>query len=164
MLPATNSGRDKKIKMESRITIDVDIEGQPQIRIDFSTKGEDDDVRDKLIGRMVNHLYPGAEQREITMDFGHEHTNGMVAFVRFKKDSSTIEKQNAICCLWRNAFIMLPPDDITVKARQTINGAVSNTVMKREGMRIFIGRDTDLMYSLTNPELKSWEWEDELRG
>lgn len=99
--------------MESRITIDVDIEGQPQIRIDFNTKGEDDDVRDKLIGRMVNHLYPGGRPREVVMDFGHEHANGMVAFVRL---GDILEEQkktltNIGLVRWVKCSQKLPPRD-----------------------------------------------------
>lgn len=74
--------------MESKIFIDVDADGQPQIRIDYKHSGDGNDVRDKLIGRFLFEVYATDDQNktvDVSLDRGNEHPDGMVAFIRLKK-------------------------------------------------------------------------------
>lgn len=57
--------------MESKIAIDVDTSGQPQIRIDYRLT---DDLRDKLIGRFLNWLgLPRSRGFWAYIRLGHEY-------------------------------------------------------------------------------------------
>ena len=57
--------------MESKIAIDVDTSGQPQIRIDYRLT---DDLRDKLIGRFLNWLgLPRSRGFWAYVRLGHEY-------------------------------------------------------------------------------------------
>lgn len=68
--------------MESKIFIDIDGDGAPRLRIDYKHNAED--VRDKLIGRLLSPLYdnPGVSIVRIVLEMGHQHAGGMVAFIR----------------------------------------------------------------------------------
>lgn len=57
--------------MESKIAIDIDTSGQPQIRIDYRLT---DDLRDKLIGRFLNWLgLPRSKGFWAYVRLGHEY-------------------------------------------------------------------------------------------
>jgi len=72
--------------MESKIQIDVDTSGQPQIRIDYRLT---DDLRDKLIGRFLNWLgLPKDKGFWAYVRLGHEYQSrqdgpfdGAVAYI-----------------------------------------------------------------------------------
>jgi len=72
--------------MESKIQIDVDTSGQPQIRIDYRLT---DDLRDKLIGRFLNWLgLPASKGFWAYIRLGHEYQSkpdgpfdGAVAYI-----------------------------------------------------------------------------------
>lgn len=70
--------------MESKIFIDVNSDGKPQIRIDYNWSGEKDDVRDKLLGRFLFNMNYGSPQPamlNLRLVLGHHHEKGMVCFI-----------------------------------------------------------------------------------
>lgn len=74
--------------MESRIFIDIDTDGNPQIRIELSA-AERGDVRDKLISRFLFPVLYGQHEPsvvDVPLELGHKNQDGSaVAFIRPKQ-------------------------------------------------------------------------------
>lgn len=77
--------------MESKIFIDVDAGGQPQIRIDYKHTGDGSDVRDKLMGRFISDVIyadPKGKSVDVSLEHGHDDREGGVVFIRLKPKNS----------------------------------------------------------------------------
>lgn len=72
--------------MESKVFIDIDSEGQPQIRIDYRHNDNGGDVRDKLLARFLFDIMYGNPKKaiDVSMEYGHHTDEGAVAFIRLK--------------------------------------------------------------------------------
>jgi hypothetical protein len=83
--------------MESRIFIDIDSDGQPQIRIDYNN-GNNGDVRDKLIARFLFDVMYGSPRKsiDVSLEHGHDSPEGTVAFIRLKPQKATNEKSEIL--------------------------------------------------------------------
>lgn len=71
--------------MDSKIFIDLDSQGNPQLRIDYKHTGDGSDVRDKMIGRFLSEVL-GTEGHttELVLEHSHSDRDGTVALVRLK--------------------------------------------------------------------------------
>jgi hypothetical protein len=75
--------------MESKIFMDIDANGKPQIRIDLKRTNDGSDVRDKLIGRFLfDIMYGDKKEVDVSMEYGHHDDNSTVAFIRLKSNAS----------------------------------------------------------------------------
>lgn len=75
--------------MEGKIFIDTNVNGQPQIRIEYIHDNDGSDLRDKTLGRFLFGLMwgdPRPKSIPVTLEFGHETKNGIVAFIRCPDD------------------------------------------------------------------------------
>lgn len=75
--------------MQSKLFIDIDPEGNPQIRIEYKHTGEGDDVRDKLIARFISDVMFDSSRgnpSSVILEHGHADGDGTTAFIRLKKD------------------------------------------------------------------------------
>lgn len=77
--------------MDSKIFMDIDADGQPQIRIDFKHHGDGSDVRDKLIGRFLFDIMYGERKAiAVQLEYGHHDDNGTVAFIRLYRSKPLV--------------------------------------------------------------------------
>lgn len=84
--------------MDSKIFIDLDAQGNPQLRIDYKHTGDGSDVRDKMIGRFLfDVMYPteAGKQIDVTLEHGHTDHTGTVAFVRLKQGKEEVLESKA---------------------------------------------------------------------
>ena len=78
--------------MESKIFIDIDVHGNPQIRIFYNSDGDGSDVRDKILHRFIaDVMYGEKKEKEIILEFGHTDHQGTVAFIRLKESERKLE-------------------------------------------------------------------------
>lgn len=67
--------------MESKILIDIDYHGKPQLKIVYK---HSEDVRDKLVARLLEPVYHSVDgtQSRIILEKHTDTPDGMVAFIR----------------------------------------------------------------------------------
>lgn len=84
--------------MESKVFVDIDLKGNPQIRINYNHTGDMSDVRDKLLARFLFDVMYGqtpAPKMDVVLEQGHVSAEGGVFFIRLKEEAEP-EKAAAI--------------------------------------------------------------------